>query len=119
MPHTTFNSTHASFLPLIDIKTAGGDNVDRTQRCPECGEVVSLGKLRRLEARVTNGTESNPHVLAFAATPALQSIMGDVTYVAHVLSSALVLLLCRETLTMMSTRVLNKKVPQNEFRIAV
>jgi hypothetical protein len=53
---------------------------NHTQRCPECGETVSLGKLRRLEARVLAGTEANPHVLAFAATPALDALLKDATY---------------------------------------
>ena len=61
--------------------TGGASGPDRTQRCPECGETVSLGKLRRVEARVSAGSEDNSHVLAFAATPALNALLKDATYV--------------------------------------
>ena len=48
--------------------------------CPECGEAVKLGRLRKIRARVEAGVEENAHVLEFASSAALKALGADATF---------------------------------------
>lgn len=71
----------AELLRVAEIEHQGGPAVEtgaaQRLRCPECGELIRLGNLRRICARVRDGDEPSAHVRAFVQSPAYDALVAN------------------------------------------